>query len=259
MALASHNYSENKPLYFLHKTSEGHLYHYQSLDTWKSDVKDSSAAIIRVIGRKDIISVNGIKIKDICRNISHRRCKDLSCKLYTKLCQHVKQMKNTTMSQLETFTLVYAVIAVAVSMIGLLVNTLAFIVAYKLRASLPTCRLYIAELAIVNFLFCVVQLINVIPLFWTRKCIYTFIMCTMIRTLLEMTCLLNSGFISMIAVERYLIIVHQKDGSLDRRLKHVLIMIVTLCVMITMIPFLFGLHIDEYDGRWCLPKDNSWM
>ena len=65
-------------------------------------------------------------------------------------------------------TVFYAAVALISSLFGILGNGSVLVIAYQQRTQLSPCKLHIAQLALVNFVFCVVQSINVVPLYWTN-------------------------------------------------------------------------------------------
>ena len=78
-------------------------------------------------------------------------------------------------------TLVYASVTMLSSFLGIVGNACVLLIAYKNRSNLPPCKLLIAQLAVVNFMFCVVQMVVTIPLYWTNVWIYELPMCKIFR------------------------------------------------------------------------------
>ena len=72
----------------------------------------------------------------------------------------------------EGTTIVYTTIAVISSIFGMLGNSAVIVLAYKHRTSLTPTKLHVAELAVVNLMFSLVQVINVTPLYWTNRWVF---------------------------------------------------------------------------------------
>ena len=91
----------------------------------------------------------------------------------------------------------YATIAAISAVVGIIGNAVVIFIALHERRQLSACKLHIAQLAVVNFVFSAVQIANVIPLYWTNTWIYGKPMCKVMKTTLEVGSLLSSGLVMM--------------------------------------------------------------
>lgn len=192
-----------------------------------------------------------------CRflNLSVTQC---SCDIIPELCHAQKAFtshnigdysKNNLYKRLSVTTIIYASVATLASVFGVIGN-LAVLGFQHRWSSLSSCKLHIAELAVVNLIFSIVQLVNTIPLYWTNSWVYSLFMCKLLRSLLEIGSLLTSGFIQIIAYERYkLVVTPIRSQIFNRRYKHSLVIINIAVVVATVIPYATTLNIEEYSGR----------
>ena len=63
----------------------------------------------------------------------------------------------TIFARVHEVTVVYASIALLSSVFGVCGNLLVIVVAYRNRRHISACKLHIAQLAVVNFVFCTLQ------------------------------------------------------------------------------------------------------
>ena len=151
--------------------------------------------------------------------------------------------------RIDEYSLTYASITVLASLIGLTGNTAVLIISFRQRKGLSSCKLHIAELGCVNFLFSALQLFNVVPLYVTNKWVYGVPMCKVVRTLMESLTLLTICFILIVAIERFVLIVYPFDGKiLQGRVKHFVFLLMVVMVTATSLPYLWGTGID-WTGR----------
>lgn len=189
-------------------------------------------------------------------NISLTFC---SCKKLSQLCQveeFIKKVEeNITLAPKYTrrnkLSIIYASITVVASVFGIFGNGFVLLVAYMQRRELPECKFHIAILAAINFIFSCVQVVNTTPLFWTNQWIYSRIMCKFVRSFIEIGSLLTTGFIFIIAVERYMMIVHPLRSKFSKRKFKPTVLIFTDIVLAiaTIIPYFTGLDIEQHSGR----------
>lgn len=206
---------------------------------------------------ENILTINtGADLVELCNqlNITRDAC---SCVKTKALCPFELLFGNVGLNSSETdyrrsttHTIIYASMTIFVSVFGLAGNLVVIVIAfYKRDTNLAACKLHIAQLAVVNFVFSILQIVNVVPLFWTNQWIYGTLMCKFIRTFLEMCTLLTILFISIIAIERFFLIVYpNRCGCYETNLKHCIVGFAILFVTITVIPFYIGLRIEE-SGR----------
>ena len=198
--------------------------------------------------------VNFLEPLCLMLNISLLNC---SCARTVGLCDIMGWYNNTTLATMtpehkrpSSYTLTYTSIALLAGVCGAAGNAIVLFVAWKRRQNLPAIKLHMAELAIINFMFSVVQLMNAFPLLWTNRWIYGLSMCRVTRTLLEIGSMMTILFIMIIAIERfYLIIYPLKKHLVDGISKHVSVVVATIIVIATIIPFYFGLGIEKSSGR----------
>ena len=121
------------------------------------------------------------------------------------------------------------------------------------NTKLPHIKLHIAQLAIVNFIFSFVQVINVTPLYWTNRWLYGPLMCKLTKGTLEIGSLLSSVFFQLIIVQRYFIVVRgEKTYEIKKAFehyKHHLLVVNVLLVGFTAMPFVHELGIEPVSQR----------
>ena len=200
-------------------------------------------------------------IEEFCGyfNISLPKC---SCEIVPVVCKfrsYILDFKevNTTdkrrYARSNAVTLTYVSVAIFSSLFGVVGNTAVLLIAYQERAQLSPCKLHIAELAFVNFIFSIVQIINIAPLYITNKWIYGVVMCKVLRCSLEVASLLSSGFFQVITLQRYFLVTNplniKKIKESEKRLRHVVVIINIIVAIATTIPYFIGLNIEDYSGR----------
>ena len=196
-----------------------------------------------------------------------------TCKISPVVCEIAQfqenvQLKNITMKPVferhGQITSVYASIAIFSSILGLVGNSAVIFMAYQKRRNLSPCKLHVAQLALVNFVFSMLQVINVGPLYWSNKWIYGEYVCKLVKGTLEMGSLLSSGYFQLISVERYFYIVPtfniEKVKGFCQRFRHVLVGCNLLFVTATITPLLHGLGIEPHTQR-CVnfAGSHKWM
>lgn len=153
-------------------------------------------------------------------------------------------------SRSNTHTLIYASVTIIVSAFSLIGNGVVLIVAIKYRRNLSSCKLHIAQLSFVSLIFSAVQIVNAIPLFITNAWFESSFSCKFVRTTLEIGSLLIIDFIVIIAIERYMLIVHSIDAHfLNGRSKHIIVAADVTFVVLSVIPYYVGLDIEQDSGR----------
>ena len=210
-------------------------------------------------------------LQDFCRFLSILPS-NCSCEASPLVCQlksfgerakrndteSIKFQRNNGMS------LTYASIAIISSIFGTIGNAAVICIAYRQRRKLSPCKLHIAELAVVNLIFSLVQIINVVPLYWTNTWIYGKVGCKLMKGVLEIGSLLSSGFFQLISIERYFYIVPTFDitkvKKFCRTYKHVLLLCNLVFVAVTVTPLFIGLDI-EHNSQRCVNfiDGNRWM
>ena len=195
-------------------------------------------------------------------NISSNNC---SCESNPTVCEITSFVRhNDTEPKIfqrwHGVTVIYASIAVASSVCGMIGNGVVIFIAYKQRSKISPCKLHIAELAVVNFIFSIVQIMNVVPLYWTNTWVYGQAMCKLSKSLLEIGSLLSSVFFQLIAVERYILIVFalhiNKIKNFEHQYKHHILGGNFLIVMISVIPYIDGVSIEPESQR-CVTFSNQ--
>lgn len=169
-----------------------------------------------------------------------------------------QEARQPTYIRSNRYTVIYTTVAIIASVFGLTGNALVLWISMLQRKELSSCKLHIAELGFVNFVFSVVQMINSLPLYWTNKWIYGFTTCKVIRCLMETGSLLTICFILTIAIERYILIVHPLDSKIvEGKVKHISIAVISMIVMATIVPYTIGLDIEKNTGRCVIFQNNT--
>ena len=160
-------------------------------------------------------------------------------------------IESTTKYQRNEATLVYASVTMVSSLFGVIGNACVLVIAYRNRSNLPPCKLHIAQLAGLNLVFCVVQMVVTLPLYWTNVWLYDIFMCKVLRTFMEGASLLTLCFIFVIAVERHLLIMYPMKCRLHEFQSTVsfLLVLVSLMVSVTIVPYFTGLSLEDGTGR----------
>ena len=205
-------------------------------------------------------------VETFCKflNISSSNC---SCEISSIVCDftHFLHHNNTDLKIFQRWhgvTMVYATIAVISSTLGMIGNSAVIFIAYQQRTQISPCKLHIAELAVVNFIFSGVQVVNTVPLYWTNIWIYGQPICKLSKSLLEMGSLMSSLFFQLIAVERYVLIMYavqiNKIRYFEDQYKHHFTAGIILVVLVTMIPYIDGLCIES-DSQRCVTFSSGSM
>ena len=145
------------------------------------------------------------------------------------------------------------------SIIGMSGNALVLLVRSKVaRKSLHYQLIF--GLAMADFTFSILTFVYNIPsLFVGCKWIYERAMCKVMPALLGLSSSIDLGFIVIIAIERYVAIVHPLSGGVSRKHMYLLIVLNGVISMIAVIP-LFIVN-DIYDGKcqenWARFGDSS--
>lgn len=191
---------------------------------------------------------------------------DCTCQIIPQLCaisQKLSSLKNSltpinkTYTRSNEATILYVSVSLVASVIGLLGNTAVIITAYQNRARLPPCKVHIAQLAVVNFVFSILQIINIIPLCWTNTWPYGAFMCRFMRSLLEVSSFLSIGYIAIIAIGRYYLVVAPITcNRKSKKWRHIFVVLNMFIVIATIIPYSLSLGIENYSGR-CIVYQND--
>ena len=202
-----------------------------------------------------------VSLRNFCLhiNLTLRNCSCISTPELCTIQQIIRDMQHDmdvgSYARDKSFTLAYATETVFVSALGTIGNALVLIFYLKQRCKLSSCKFHIAQLAVVNLTFSLIQLANTVPLYWTNTWIYGLPLCKVIRTLIEMGSCLTVVFILLIAVERYVLIVHplitERESilSVEGRAKHITVVVGMLLVTATVSPFWMGMGIEEGSER----------
>lgn len=199
-------------------------------------------------------------LEDICElfQLPEENC---TCELLSSLSSSnssidicaITQTLNVTRRKLEysrTYSSVYASVTIIASLIGGFGNFGILIVAYKQRKGLPRSNILFAQLAIVDFVFSVVQIIVVVPLFWTNRWVFGAFLCKLLRAAMVMGGLLTIGFILNITIERFLGIIYPlKTKRTSKKTMFCLTISNIIAGFLTIIPLLAVLRLDNETGR----------
>ena len=199
---------------------------------------------------EEIPTVFGMEQLCTFLNITMDEC---SCAANPDLCEfeeyekfHVNKTEKSYVRS-HTETLVYTIATLVASSFGTLGNISVLVVAYKQRRSLTSCKLHIAENALINLVFSLTSIINVTHLPTTNIWPFNLASCKLMRTLIEVCGLLTVGIILIIAVERFFLIVHSVE--VEGRFKHIAVGISTFVVIVTVVPYTLGADIEEHSER----------
>ena len=196
---------------------------------------------------------------EICgkQNISFSECRcdvfPFLCHTHSPLTTHSPEHNDTfvrTYERSSSVTIGYASMSLLVSLLGVFANASVLRSAYRQSVKLSPCKLHISELAVVNFLFSIVQMINIVPLYWTNRWLLSLSMCIFLRSFLEVASFMTVGLIQIIAYERYRHVVYPID-TLGQKgtLKHALVVTILIIVTISVLPYSLMLNIENHSGR----------
>ena len=201
-------------------------------------------------GEEDKPTVFGLKELCIHLNKSMDEC---SCEADPELCvfQEYEQLHENktekTFTRSNTATTLYIIVTLVASSLGTVGNIAVIMVAYKKRRSLTSSRLHIAENALINLVFSLASITNVTHLLTTNAWPYNLAACKLMRTLIEVCGLLTIGIILIIAVERFFLIVYSVE--VEGSFKHISVVMTTLVVMATTVPYTTGVGIEDQSER----------
>lgn len=213
---------------------------------------------------ENIISPLFIDINDHA-DIFHQICNklnvsetDCDCTYFPQLCIFENVSTNHTFKRSDVITMIYAAVSSAGACLSLLANSVVLVTAFLNRTKLSPCKIHIAQLAAINLLFSVLQIINTGPLFWTNEWIYGLFMCKCVRTLLETGTFLSVGYIQIIALERFFL-VHSPlfIEEFNQRFKNLLVCINIALVIFSVIPYTTVLTIEDYTNRCIAVHDGN--
>ena len=213
-----------------------------------------------------ILSINGM-VFHTDHNISIQLChlfnislSECTCTKTPQLC-HVEDflssysLKNRTSHRTyerpDSTTIAYSFISLIVALLGFLGNAMVLIVSYYQRSKKSTsCRIRIRELAVVNLLSSLLQLINTTPLLWTNNWLYGPFMCKTIRTSLELGSFLTVGYIQIIAMHRYLLFVTPFKSHINSNNPKYYESVINMAIcVVAVVPYWMTLKIEEHSGR----------
>ena len=153
----------------------------------------------------------------------------------------------------HSVTVIYATVALISSTFGIIGNAMVVLMAYRHRNKMSPAKLHVAELAVVNFIFSAVQVMNVSPLYWTSTWIYGEFLCKLTKSTLEVGSLLSSGFFQLITIERYFLIVRAANANMVKKTceqyKHIAMLCNVVLVVFTVVPYIRGVGIEHQSNR----------
>ena len=187
-------------------------------------------------------------LEEVCAqvNITKVNC---SCARTPSLCPFLPSRSeyNTSYQYNLGLSQLYASVALTTSVVGIIGNAAVMLVSYKHRNDLPLYKKHITELSLVDFIFSIVQIVDVFRLYWKVEWIYGIVMCKLLRSCLVLGSLLTIGFIMVIALERFFGILY----PLKSKTKEINIFIglhITVAIA-TIIPYFISLKIDDGSKR----------
>ena len=188
-------------------------------------------------------------LKELCKvtNISTTDC---SCNTTPAFCdKRLVEMfaRNLYYQRSDALTTSYAIVTLLASTFGVVGNLAVLVATYKQLGSLSSCKLHIGELAVVNLIFSVTSIVNVMHLFASNTWFLDVAACKFIRALLEVCGFLSIGIILIIAVERFCLVVYRVE--VEGRCKHIVVLLDLLFVCMAVIPYIIGLNIERDSGR----------
>ena len=120
---------------------------------------------------------------------------------------------------------IIACISIAVGISGMIGNFLVIIFYLNRKQCVGHFKLLISILAFCDLFLSVVLVINNIPNTWTKKWQYGLVICKLLISIYDLGAFFNTGIITLIAVERYLAIVHALSRrQIDRRTSYGMLM-----------------------------------
>lgn len=142
-------------------------------------------------------------------------------------------------------TLSYAVLALIISTIGLVGNSLVILVAFTRRRKISNCQKIIGCLAASDFVYALVQITISIPLLWKHKWLYGNGMCKVLHTAMSLGGILAIGFVVIITIERYIGIVRPLMKLTARHLFIMVCLNIAFCG-VSLIPYSVYLKVNSH-------------
>lgn len=174
--------------------------------------EDGSREIIPIPTLGEFCKLINITLGCTCQNSNLREqypdiiptlCGEIQNETETKFFQN----KQIAIASITTVTMAF----------GLAGNLLVIAVLFKNRKTLPYTKVLICQLAFVDALFSVNNLVSEIHLFWSPKWILGLGMCKFITSTYTLSSLLSIGYILVIALERYFGILYSMKRKLSSK------------------------------------------
>lgn len=159
---------------------------------------------------------------------------------------------------LRNYDITVAAITTIAVVIGVFGNSAVLAISYRERTSLTKNKELIAQLAVVDFLSCTANFVSTVHLYWTPEWIYGVFACKLMSAILLLTGLLSAGYILIIAVERFVVIICPRRIDLrDTNIIRVCIIVNLTTTFVAVIPTFIMYGVDEYSicsARMPIPR-----
>ena len=186
-------------------------------------------------------------LKIVCRirkiNPANCTCDKAIAYNFTGFCEKVTPI--STPCRKTQIELVKHIFISIISFLGIIGNILVLVVRVRNWKNSLHYQL-ISGLAITDLLFCFVFISITFPSIWLCKWYLGAALCTLLKTLLTFTSNVDLGFILIIAIERYVGIVHPFSGGASARKIYLMILINIVVGTMSVSHFFFIFKVDQH-------------
>lgn len=190
------------------------------------------------------------KLEDLC-NIFHVPKVNCTCEIIPQVCNLLIKKNDTSavIVQHECDILYHSIqesINIFAAVVGIIGNTIVVMVTVQFWDKATRCHQLIGGLAALDLAFCLIQLLFSIPRLWTCKWPYGLAMCKFLSAGVNWCQVTALGFIGIIAIERYIGIVHPFSKGLSRKWIFILIGCNFFSAILFVTPSLLYLKISRF-------------
>jgi len=149
--------------------------------------------------------------------------------------------------QHQAINSVYAAIVILASVVGIFGNLAVILVTPKKngRRKLSRHQQLIIVLAIFDLLFSIANAIKVTAFLWTPYWLYGEVMCYMFSGMIPIGAWIAIGIILIIAIERFMGIVHPFKAGLGKRMMYFLLLLNVIGALLIVIPLLLNITLTK--------------
>ncbi|XP_065663833.1 neuropeptide Y receptor type 4 isoform X1 [Hydra vulgaris] len=195
--------------------------------------------------------ISNMSLEDICKllGIPLQNCSCNNGNVEMKeLCDLHKTNNQTVYNCDNLLNKVIGVSNIISSTLALIGNAFVIWVSLTQHNEFTRFNQLVISLAISDFVFAFVQLIMSVPQTWTCRWVYGLVLCKILRATLAASANIAIGFIVIIAIERYIGVVHLFSSILNKTRFQVMICLNIIFGILSVVPPLKVLKLKEFDS-----------